>query len=229
MNDEERYAERADPAARDDDPFAGPEGALAAEVLVSSLAPSELPAGGWERLSAAVAGGAGAAAGRDAARGPAPGPALPEARPSRASPPRRPWGLDLALAAAVAALAAVGTWGVLQRSEAARLRDDQRILAYWMSNPGMVLTPLEPAEGAPATRLGVLCVLPDGRALVLQPEMAARGETYVVVGRGAGGERELARGRENMLQFDVTGVEVVEVRSERGQRTETLAVARLDR
>jgi len=129
---------------------------------------------------------------------------------------------------ALAALAVVGTWGYLRGAEAARLRDDQRILAYWMSNPEMRLTALEPAAGVPTARLGVLCVLPDGRALVLQPSPAERGSTYVVVGWGAGGLRELARGRENMLQFDVTDVEVVELRAERGDDVQTLALARLN-
>ena len=221
MNDEERDAVPGED--HEADPFAGREGALATEALVATLAPSGLPEGGWERLAAAVSARAGAA--RPAER-PTVGPAVTGAtlRPA----PRRPLAYA-ALAVAVLALGGVGAWGLVQRAEAARLRDDQRILAYWMSNPGMVLTPLQPADGAAGARLGVLCVLPDGRALVLQPNRPERGATYVVVGRGEAGARELARGSENMLQFDVTGVDVVELRTERGERSQVLAVAQLGR
>src|SRR5690606_9551828 len=138
VNDEERDAVPGED--HEADPFAGREGALATEALVATLAPSGLPEGGWERLAAAVSARAGAA--RPAER-PTVGPAVTGAtlRPA----PRRPLAYA-ALAVAVLALGGVGAWGLVQRAEAARLRDDQRILAYWMSNPGMVLTPLQPAD-----------------------------------------------------------------------------------
>lgn len=207
-----------------DEPFAGRDGALAAEVLTSALTPSELPRGGWERLHASLA--ATDEVGRSGPRSVR--VEATRAAPPHPPPPRRSLAWAAALVAAVLALGAVGAWGVTQRNEAARLRDDQRILAYWMANPGMRLTPLEPAEGVAAVRLGVLCVLPDGRALVLQPTRPEGGATYVVVGWGDSGLRELARGRDNMLQFDATGVQVVELRTERAGQTATLAVARLN-
>ncbi len=143
------------------------------------------------------------------------------------APPPRPWSTFAwaAVATVVLVVAGLGVWGVQQATESARLRDDQRILAYWMGNPDMRLTALQPAAEATDARLGVLCVLPDGRALILQPNPAGRGQTYVVVGRGAGGVRELARGDQNMIQFDVTGVDVVELRIEEGGATNTLARA----
>ncbi len=223
MRDDERHAGDLEGQAawQEEEPFAGREGALATEVLVSTLTPSELPAGSWERLSRAVAAGDAAVAGARGGNGTAEAAFAPPAS-------RRPLAYLFGLAACVAVVGAVGAWGLMQRTEAARLRDDQRILAYWMSNPQMVMTALEPAADVPATRLGVLCVLPDGRALVLQPNRAERGTTYVVVGWGDAGLRELARGPENMLQFDVSGVDVVELRTQRGEQTQTLAVARLD-
>ena len=211
--------------------FAGRDGALATEVLTASLSPDELPAGGWDRLRSAAT--ASRTAGTTASGG------LP--RPARAvagdadlppyvapPPPRRTYGFLVALTIAALALGGVGVWGYQRGAEAARLRDDQRILAYWMSNPDMRLTPLQPAGDVQAGRLGVLCALPDGRALVLQPNPAEPGTTYVVVGWGDGGLRELARGRTNMLQFDVGGIDVVELRAERGQESWTLALAHLD-
>src|SRR5690606_24836294 len=96
----------------------------------------------------------------------------------------------------------------LKAAEAAKLRDDQRILAYWMANPDMRLVALSApgstSRAGPA-RLGVVCVLPDGRALLLQPTAAPRGATYLVTGQGPTGTTELARGRSNMLQFDASG------------------------
>ncbi|HEX7040254.1 MAG TPA: hypothetical protein VF202_09090 [Trueperaceae bacterium] len=225
MNDDERNAAAGDDRAATpvEEPFAGRAGALATEVLVSTLTPSELPAGGWDRLSRAVAD---EVAGEAAAPGTGGAGTIEAAYPPPAA--RRPLAYLAALAVAVVALGSVGAWGLVQRSEAARLRDDQRILAYWMSNPEMEMTVLEPAADVPSARLGVLCRLPDGRALVLQPNRAEPGTTYVVVGWGAAGLRELARGPENMLQFDVSGVDVVELRTQRGELTQTLAVAHLD-
>src|SRR5690606_8152061 len=66
-------------------------------------------------------------------------------------------------------------------------------------------------------------------ALMLQPTPAGRGSTYVVMGRGPSGTRELARGPENMMQFDITGVDVVELRPEAGGEVTTLARATVAR
>ena len=152
-----------------------------------------------------------------------------EDAPHTLGPPPTQWsGFALALAAtAFLVVAGLGVWGVQHATEAARLRDDQRILAYWMGNPDMRMVNLQPASGSGDARMGVLCVLPDGRALVLQPNPAGRGETFVVVGRGQDGVRELARGDANMIQFDASGVETVELRLTHGNATETLAFASL--
>ena len=136
------------------------------------------------------------------------------------------WLVAMAL---VAAVVVAGSWGALKAGEAAKLRDDQRILAYWMSNPDMRMVALaEPGSGLEGpgdpvgdqaekqaatgnARLGIICFLPDGRALLLQPNRAPRGASFVVMGGDAGGTKELARGRSNMLLFDAGGVQSVEV------------------
>ncbi len=205
------------------------DAAVAAEVMTSSLEPAELPAGGWERLQAALATPVAVdepeepAVGRDG-RGPA------AAAPAADLPYRRSWpGFAWAAAAAVIlVVAGLSVWGVQQAAESARLRDDQRILAYWMGNPEMRLAALQPTGEAADMRMGVLCMLPDGRALMLQPTPAGRGSTYVVMGRGPSGTRELARGPENIMQFDITGVDVVELRLEAGGEVTTLARATVD-
>lgn len=224
MNDEGRRDE--DQLEPNEHLLEGRDAALAAEVLTASLEPAELPAGGWERLRAATA----SSKGVEPQEGPQVGRAgrLPaEESGVTYAPPPRPWSAFgwAAAATVVLVVAGLGVWGVQQASESARLRDDQRILAYWMGNPDMRLTTLQPAGDATDPRLGVLCVLPDGRALILQPNPAGRGQTYVVVGRGSTGVRELARGDQNMIQFDVSGVDVVELRLEDGGEVSTLARA----
>lgn len=224
MNDEGRRDE--DQTGPNEQLLEGRDAALAAELFTASLEPAELPAGGWERLRAATVG----LGGEEPQAGPLVGRAgrLPaEENEVTYAPPPRPWSAFAWAAAATVVLvvAGLGVWGVQQASESARLRDDQRILAYWMGNPEMRLTALQPTGEAADPRLGVLCVLPDGRALILQPNPAGRGQTYVVVGRGSTGVRELARGDQNMIQFDVSGVDVVELRLEDGQSTSTLARA----
>ncbi|HZW98739.1 MAG TPA: hypothetical protein VFF10_01650 [Trueperaceae bacterium] len=226
MNDEGRREE--DQRWPDEPWLEEPDAAVAAEVLTASLGPEELPPGGWDRLRAAAVGaqvedvGAGPVLGRS-------GRVSSEDAPHTPGPPPTQWsGFALALAATVLlVVAGLGVWGVQHATEAARLRDDQRILAYWMGNPDMRMVSLQPASGSGDARMGVLCVLPDGRALVLQPNPAGRGETYVVVGRGLDGVRELARGDANMIQFDASGVETVELRLTHGNATETLAFASL--
>lgn len=224
--------------------------APALEAVVGALGEDELPAGGFEALRARL--GAQEAAGDSAAR--------EVGRESRAaavesnsawergagaaagraegSAPRRPptssraangarWAVGLVL---VAAVVTAGSWASLKAGEAAKLRDDQRILAYWMANPEMRLVSLDdPARPETATaRLGIVCVLPDGRALLLQPAAAPRGATYLVVGDGPSGSRELARGRDNLLQFDAGGVSSVEVVLASGQERTVIAQAQLN-
>ncbi len=231
MNDAEHNHERS---GADEPWLEGRDAAVATEVLAASLEPAELPADGWDRLRAALpVGDTDGPRAAVATEVPVPGRAgrrptsfaQGNGKPARPHWPAYAWA---AAAAVVLVVSGVGVWGVRQASEAASLRDDQRILAYWMGNPDMTLTALQPTGEGGDTRLGVLCVLPDGRALVLQPNPAGRGQTYVVVGRGPSGATELARGHANMLQFDVTGFDVVELRLVAGDASTTLARATLD-
>ncbi len=130
----------------------------------------------------------------------------------------------------LAVVAALGAFAALQAASVGSLTSEQRVLAVWMSDPDMHLVALRaPASGVPAAlaqvpdgwddedydpslRLGVVCVLPDGRALVFQPERAPRGTTYVVLGQGPAGEVELARGRGNLLRFQAVDITSLRVR-----------------
>jgi len=154
------------------------------------------------------------------------------------------WGMGAALVLLVAgggAFAAIQAGRVGQlRQEQTRLLEEQRVLASWMSNPEMVLVALQPAgrnasvaasdgsySSSGAGRHGVVCVLPDGRGLVFQPNPAPKGQSYVVIGDGPAGEVELARGSGNMIRFEVGAINRVEVRltSAGAQTTELLAWA----
>lgn len=208
------------------DPFDGFE-AEAVEVLPSLAAalPEERPpAAVWERISAAVALERSGASSRDAD---AFAPEVP--REARVRPAyftfRR-----FAAAAVLAVVAGLGAFAALQSASVGSLVREQRVLAVWMSDPDMRLIALRaPASGLPAAlaqaaeawddadydpsqRLGILCVLPDGRALVFQPERAPRGSEYVVLGQGPAGEVELARGSGNLLRFMASDISSVRVR-----------------
>src|SRR5690606_25952672 len=96
--------------------------------------------------------------------------------------------------------------------------DEQRVLSYWMANPDLRMVSLQEVGSSAAAepssqsgRLGVVCILPDGRALLLQPFPAGRGESFVVVGRGSGQDVDLAVGAGNVIRFDLEGAESVVV------------------
>lgn len=216
-----------------------PDLTAALEALPAALDPALLPSGAWDRLSAAlvelgqpaddeVAAPAGVLPAETAAVNKAP------ARRAR-SASRPPSGWDwahpltwLSAAAVAAAIVGLGTWGALQAGERARLVDEQRVLAYWMANPDLKMVALQEIGGAAGAadndRLGVVCILPDGRALLLQPTPAARGTRYVVVSRdpgsGADAQAELGSGTGNLIRFDLAGAEgvVVMVASADGRR-----------
>lgn len=209
--------------------------AAALEVLPAALDPVDLPAGAWHKLSAALTDlGPGAT---DAAV-PGAGSPSPAAVVEAAARPRthgRPgwiWAQPLTwLSAAVVAALVVGlgTWGVLQAGERARLVDEQRVLAYWMANPDLKMVALQgigasaAVEGAGQSgRLGVVCVLPDGRALLLQPTPAGRGKSYVVVSSSAADDSgaDLGAGTGNVIRFDLAGAQrvVVMLASRNGER-----------
>ena len=224
-----------------------PELAAAVEVLPAALEPVDLPTGAWERLAAALvelvppahdaASAVMAAALPDQAAGAA---AMPPTRTVTAagsgtmgdrrtlprSGPRSGWNWThpftwLSAAAVAAVVIGLGTWGLIQTGERARLSDEQRILAYWMANPDLRMVSLQaigtaaPAgEAGQSGRLGVVCILPDGRALLLQPTPAGRGKSYVVVGSTADPEAAqtvLGSGAGNVIRFELAGAERVVV------------------
>lgn len=229
------------------EPFVDPldeladESGAAHELMVAGL-PHELPSpGAWERLSAAVAAEPRRPAGHAeteplsvtgaVSRGPrAPGAPRRYGRWQRRYPPALRVAARVAAACLFAAAVTLGAVYVVQARAVAAMRSEQRLLAAWMSEPGMRLIALrapastsaaepplpggwlEDEEYGDAGLLGIVCVLPDGRALVFQPEPAPRGATYVVSGRGAAGEVELARGAGALLQFAADGVDWIGVR-----------------
>jgi anti-sigma-K factor RskA len=175
-------------------------------------------------------------------------PAVPHARrPSPAGLHGLRRGAKVVAGVLVVALVALASaFATFQAAAVAEVREEQRVLAYWMANPDMTLISLEAptpggtptdqggaasggsdawdgidaawAEGDAASEaedtghLGVVCLLPDGRGLVLRPYPAPRGAWYQVVGTGPEGELELARSGGNVLTFDARGIERLEVR-----------------
>lgn len=203
----------------------------ALDALAIDLEPADPLPGGLERLLDEVR----STMDDKAEDVPAPRRTKPVASASSA-PPRRLRRASAWVAATlvVALVALAGTFATLQAGAVAKVRDEQRVLAYWMGNPGMTLVSLEAPPGTddgswegggggdgrgggavaadPTGRLGVVCLLPDGRGLVLRPSPAPDGAWYQVVGTGPEGDVELARSAGNLLTFDATGIERVEVR-----------------
>lgn len=172
-----------------------------------------------EALEADVASGTRAASG---------GVAIREPR----SRPLRTWGL--ALAASLALLVAVGAWGVQETRENARTADQQRVIAYWMRNPNLRIVSLEgvgagapvPGEDAAAVPPGIVCVLPDGRAMMLQPYDAPHGSRYVLYGVGPEGRVRLGETTDRFLLFGADELAEVHVELE-GAREGVVARADL--
>lgn len=134
------------------------------------------------------------------------------ARPARPGGRRVRLTLSLALAAAVVLLAGSLAWGVQQQRRASSQAREQAIVAYWMRVPGMQVVPLQAAgQAPPGVRPGVVCVLPDGRAMVLQPHAAPEGNAYVVYGDTGSGRVELGRSRGTLIEFHADGLKAVEV------------------
>jgi len=195
-------------------------GALYAVPL--ALEPEPLAPGAWEALAARVrAEDAAAEAARVPEGAPASGPGaslggprLGTARANGAPPrPRRAArALAVALAAAVVLLAGSVGWGVLQQRRAALQAHEQAVLAYWMRVPDMRVIPLQTGPHVVAgVRPGVVCVLPDGRALALQPRRAPEGTGYVLYGDTGTGRVELGRTRGTLIEFHADGLRSVEL------------------
>ena len=216
-----------------------PELAAAVGSLPAALDPVDLPDGAWARLTGALVAVSPTAAYDQAGSGAATGTAADDRPPHSpahdrvglgGSRERRPgwnWAHPftwLSAAAVAAVVIGLGTWGALQAQERARLGDEQRVLAYWMANPDLRMVALQeigssdrPGSVEPSGRLGVVCILPDGRALLLQPTQAGRGRSYVVLGRegdSAGAEATdtvLGSGTSNVIRFDLGSAERVVV------------------
>jgi anti-sigma factor RsiW len=185
-------------------------------ALPEALEPEPLPEDAWSRLRAAVA---------NEALGPATGSTEPTAdtgaRSRSRGRPRVP-AMALALAASLALLAGVGAWGIRGVQERAELANQQRIISYWMRNPELRIVSLQGvgpgasiAEGAPAeVPVGIVCVLPDGRAMMLQPYAAPSGSRYVLYGVGPGGRTELGATNDRFLLFDAADLRGVQLEVE---------------
>lgn len=141
-------------------------------------------------------------------------------------PPRfraRPW---LAVAAALV-LTAGGTlaWGGWQRSQAQRLDREQATIAYWMLHPDIAILPLEAAPGEEGPT-GLLCLLPEGRTLLLQTHPPEGRGRFLLWGSD-GGERTLIGETDGrLLVFDRGGYERFEV-EEAPRRGEAVSVGGL--
>jgi len=221
-----------------------PELTVALEAVPAALDPVEVPAGAWGRLSAALAARDEAVTGSPAPLEGASIASGPRATPTPGAGARPGWNWShpftwLTAAVVAGVVLGLGTWGALQAGARARLVDEQRVLSYWMAHPDLKMVALQEVGASaggdaatPSGRMGVVCILPDGRALLLQPSPAGRGQSYVVVGRGAsagGTERDLAVGRGNVIRFDLQGAErvIVMLAGSDGQR-ETIAWADVD-
>lgn len=196
-------------------------------ALPEALTHETPDAAAWERLRARLHGeGAGRESSPSGAKRPPRG-----AQRSPRDAPRSPRGIPTgrrplrwALVASLLLLLAAGGWGWQRSREVARLQREQRVVAYWMRNPDMRLTRLEPAG---ELRAGVLCLLPDGRAMVLQPDPAPRGARWVLYGLTASGRQQIASTPGRLLLFrtdELTGVELVQASAE---EQVTVAVASL--
>ena len=183
--------------------------------LPESLEPAPVGDDEWERLRSATF-GADLAEERPADGY---GAKAPRARQRAAAAWLRPPWSGVLLAACLVLVAAVGAWGWNAGQDHLRLAEEQRIIAYWMRHPDLQIQALAgvgpgavaPGAERPELPPGVVCVLPDGRAMVLQPYAPPVGTRYVVRGFRDGERVELAAGRQRLLLFDATGLSGIEV------------------
>lgn len=190
-------------------------------ALPEGLEPEQLPADAWSRLQAAV-------------RTERSDPENVVSKPARHIPRRSPFqrirAMGAALALCLVLLGAVGVWGWQGNRTAQQLANEQRIIAYWMRNPDLRILSLAgvgpglPAADATRAELapGVVCVLPDGRAMLLQPYAAPRGSRYVLYGVASGERVQLGSTEQRFLLFDTAELDGVELALE-GRRDEVVA------
>lgn len=132
--------------------------------------------------------------------------------PAARARPRPVRTLSLALAALAAVVALTALWGVVQLRRATLQAHEQAVVAYWMRVPGMQVVPLQAVtEQGWSLRPGVVCVLPDGRAMVLQPHPAPTGRDYVLFGMTGTGRVELGSTRGTLIEFHAGGLQGVEL------------------
>lgn len=191
-------------------------------ALPESLDPEPLPDEAWTKLQTAVR-------------------AEPPVRQSTVGK-RGPWaamfrtGLrptGIALALSLVLLVVVGAWGWQGARMQADLANEQRIIAYWMRNPDLQIVSLRGvgagarpgADARPEIPPGVVCVLPDGRAMMLQPYAAPGGSRYVLYGITPQGRVELGETSERFMLFDASKLIGVELALQ-GRRDELVAEAR---
>ncbi|MEJ2289290.1 MAG: hypothetical protein P8Y02_11765, partial [Deinococcales bacterium] len=156
-------------------------------VVPEALEPEPQTPEAWETLLARVRSEpAVPAASEDphaaATRAPAP-PRAPTGAAGSARPQRGSPGLAVALAIALALLAGTAGWGALEHRRASLSAHEEAVVAYWMRYPGLRIVSLDPVGDAHA---GVVCVLPDGRAMALQPHAPSAGRSYVLYGVSGG-------------------------------------------
>jgi len=121
---------------------------------------------------------------------------------------RRP-ALAVALAVALALLVGTAGWGALQQRRANLAAHEEAVVAYWMRIPDLSIVSLEGVGGG--QHPGVACVLPDGRAMVLQPHAPRAGRSYVLYGLTGAGRVELGRTRGRLILFRADGLNGVEL------------------
>lgn len=158
----------------------------------------------------------------------------PELEPAHRprSMPRR-LGVGLAAVLAAALLATTGLWAMRATTRADRLAREQQVIAYWLRRPELTILPLQPVAGgevpnwtgATEVPAGVVCLLPDGRAMLLQPSPPPTGTRYVLYGDTARGRVELGETRQRFLLFDHRGLRGVTLAVE-GHRNGTVARTR---
>jgi len=139
----------------------------------------------------------------------------------------------LGAALAVALLAATSSWAIHATGQSHRLAREERIVAYWMRRPDLRILPLQAVAGggvrdrAGTTEVpaGIVCLLPDGRAMLLQPSLPPSGSRYVLYGETSLGRVELGDTRGRFLLFDHRGLSGVTLAVE-GRRAGAIAHVR---
>lgn len=161
-------------------------------------------------------------------------PITPVPEPGRRRRPIRVrWMVGLGAALAAVLLAATSSWALHATRQSHRLAREEQIIAYWMRNPDLRILQLQPVAGGEIPNwtgtievsAGIVCVLPDGRAMMLQPSPPPAGTRYVLYGDTSRGRVELGETRQRFLLFDGHALSGVALTVE-GRRNGTVAQVR---